>query len=290
MTVELELIYYICNKNKMETITEKIEFTSENKLIKGVLHLPEQNKNLLSKPGTKPCRSTNIKYEKPCIVIGSHGLEGSKESDKQIALAKALPMEGIAFLRFDHRGCGESDGDFKTDTSLDKRSMDMVNAVKYMLSLKITNGKIALFGSSLGGSTCIAAWQKLVLAGIKPAGAVLCSALVKSRTVKKIPFKGNNRRPALPFDFFKKNLLFDLSRQISFMNNVLIFHGDRDETVPVQNAREIYINTNSPKKLIIHKNGDHRMSSKKNQREFLKESIAWFHDCFATPRPYTFQG
>ncbi len=218
--------------------------------------------------------------KKPCIVIGSHGLEGSKDSAKQIELAKFLPEKGIAFLRFDHRGCGESEGNFTTDTSLEKRTIDMINAVKYALSSNFFSEKIALFGSSLGGSTCISAWHKLILTGIKPCGAVLCSALVKSISVTKIPVQANDHRPALPLDFFKKNLLFDLTDKIKIMNNIMIFHGDKDETVPVQNAHEIYKKAKQPKKLIIHKNGDHRMSSKQDQKEFLKESIAWFCNCF----------
>ncbi len=247
----------------MDIIIKKIEFRSEDKTIRGILHIPV------------------LKEKKPCIVIGSHGLEGSKGSAKQIELAKALPQRGIGFLRFDHRGCGDSEGNFIKDTSLKKRTMDMVNAVQYVLSLNCFNGKIALFGSSLGGSTCIAAWNELISKGIKPYGAVLCSALVKSISVKRIPIQANDNRPALTLDFFKKNLLFDLTDKISIMDNILIFHGDMDETVPVENAYKIYKNALHPKKLIIHKNGDHRMSSKKDQQEFLKESISWFFNCFS---------
>ncbi len=246
----------------MNPITKKIEFPSDGKTIKGVLHLPTT------------CKKT-------CIVIGSHGLEGSKESAKQTELAKFLPQKGIAFLRFDHRGCGESDGDFKTDTSLKNRTQDMINAVNYAISTNNFNDKIALFGSSLGGSTCISAWHELVSAGIKLRGAVLCSAPVKSITVTRIPVQANDHRPALPLDFFRKNLLFDLTDKIAMMNNILIFHGDADKTVPVENSRIIYENAKAPKKLIIHKNGDHRMSSKKDQQEFINESITWFCNCFS---------
>ncbi len=265
----------------MGTITtKKIEFLSGDRILRGVLHFPENSAGKSSLYRIKPDPSNRIKNEKPCIVIGSHGLEGSKDSAKQKELAKALPEKGIAFLRFDHRGCGESDGTFENDTSLEKRRSDLINAVEYVDSLGLFNEKIALFGSSLGGSTCIAAWNELVVKGIKPCGAVLCSALVKSITVKKIPVQANDHRPALPLDFFRKNLLFDLSGEIRIINNILIFHGDMDETVPVENARLIYNNAQSPKKLIIHKNGDHRMSSKKDQQEFLKESITWFCNCF----------
>ncbi|MCP4023634.1 MAG: damage-inducible protein CinA, partial [Desulfobacteraceae bacterium] len=67
--------------------------------------------------------------ENPPFVVGSHGLEGSKESAKQKVLSRILPENGIAFFRFDHRGCGQSSGDFLKDTSLEKRATDFINAV-----------------------------------------------------------------------------------------------------------------------------------------------------------------
>ncbi|MCK5350249.1 MAG: alpha/beta hydrolase, partial [Desulfobacula sp.] len=59
-----------------------------------------------------------------------------------------------------------------------------------------------------------------------------------------------------------------------------IFHGDADEVVPVSNAKDIYKLANEPKRLIIHKNGDHQMTDKKDQAEFETEAIAWFLRCF----------
>ncbi len=61
----------------------------------------------------------------PPLVVGSHGLEGSRFSAKQQVLSRLLPENGIAFFRFDHRGCGDSQGDFIKDTSLEKRTRDL---------------------------------------------------------------------------------------------------------------------------------------------------------------------
>lgn len=245
----------------MENTTHDIEFISQGFLLKGVLHMPL--------------------VKQPPLVVGSHGLEGSKSSAKQTTLARLLNKNNIAFFRFDHRGCGESQGNFIQDTSLEKRTIDFLCAVQHVLSLKKTRTDLAVFGSSMGGATCLNAWEELSRMDLNLCGAVLCSAPVKSRTIENIPTDGNDRRPALPLSFFKDNLLFNLADQAKKLSHVLIFHGDADEVVPVSNGREIYAAAKDPKRLIIHRNGDHQMTSRKDQAQFEKEAIDWFLRCFA---------
>ena len=240
-------------------ISEKnIEFYSDKILIKGVLHLPQINN--------------------PPIVIGSHGLEGTKDSAKQLILSRLLPQNNIGYLRFDHRGCGESKGNFLKDTSVPNRASDFINAVKYILANEGTSRKLGLFGSSLGGSTCIEAWNTLSQMDMELAGCVLTAAPVKSRTIDNITVneKADNNHSGLPINFYIENLSFDLSENIKTMTNVLIFHGLADEIVPIENAHTIYKNAKDPKKLILFKNGDHQTSSRKDQNVFEKETLKWF--------------
>ena len=237
-----------------------IEFISRGFSLKGILHLP--------------------KVKNPPLVVGSHGLEGSKESAKQQVLANLLVQNNMAFFRFDHRGCGESQGDFIKDTSLEKRTIDFITATQHVLDLGKTSRNLAVFGSSMGGATCINAWETLSQMDINLCGAVLCSAPVKSLTIKNIPMDANENRPALPLSFFKQNLLFDIRNKAHNLSNVLIFHGDADEIVPVSNAYDIYNQAKELKRLIIHKNGNHQMTSKKDQAEFEAEAVAWFSRCF----------
>ncbi|MBF0230087.1 MAG: alpha/beta hydrolase [Desulfamplus sp.] len=243
-----------------------IKFVSDNKMVNGMLHLPDRE--------IYPCNA------KTPLVVGSHGLEGSMESAKQQLFAQILPENGFAFLRFDHRGCGKSEGNFVEETSLFKRVEDMLCAVDYVLSLKLTSWQIFLFGSSLGGSTCIATWSKLVDKGLIPLGAILCAAPVNSLTIQKIPLNGNEHRPTLPMSFFEKNLLFDLTDKVKDLSNILIFHGDNDKTVPVENGYNLYDNAKEPKKLIILKGGDHQMSNIDDQKVFEVESLAWLKKDF----------
>ena len=76
-------------KSETNSICKKITFSSNGFLLSGALHLP----------------TTDL----PPVVIGSHGLLSNSSSPKQIQLARKCNEYGIAFFRFDHRGCGQSD-------------------------------------------------------------------------------------------------------------------------------------------------------------------------------------
>lgn len=244
----------------MEKSTLDIDFISHGFGLAGILHLPD--------------------IKNPPLVVGSHGLEGSKDSAKQIVLARTLVHKKIAFFRFDHRGCGQSQGEFIKDTSLEKRTQDLVCAMEHVLSLGLTSNRVALFGSSIGGATCINAWETIKQMNVQLCGAVLCSAPLQSLTITNIPTQSNKDRPALPLSFFEKNLLFDLSQKAGQLTNLLIFHGDADKVVPVINGHDIYRLAKEPKQLIVHKNGDHQMTSKKDQADFDQRSADWFFRCF----------
>jgi len=89
---------------------ENISFNSDGLELRGVLHLPDDRQ--------------------PPVVIGSHGLYSSSSSPKQIALAEQCNRLGIAYFRFDHRGCGSSEGEFDLVTSLEARCRDLIAAAE----------------------------------------------------------------------------------------------------------------------------------------------------------------
>ena len=54
--------------------------------------------------------------------------------------------------------------------------------------------------------------------------------------------------------------------------NVTLFHGSKDEVVPVSFSRKILkIFPKAKKKIVVVKNGNHSLSSKKNIKKILKE-------------------
>lgn len=120
--------------------TEEVKF--ENKTDKitlaGTLSLPKKEGNfpavVLITGSGKQNRDEEILGHKPFLVLADY-----------------LTKKGIAVLRFDDRGAGESTGNFTKGTTIDF-ARDVQAAVDYLKNRKeITKNKIGLIGHSEGG-------------------------------------------------------------------------------------------------------------------------------------------
>jgi len=237
-------------KSEPNVCCHLIDFSSDGYRLKGMLHLPTA--------------------ERPPVVIGSHGLLSSSESSKQRELAARCTAAGMGYFRFDHRGCGRSQGYFPEVTTLEGRVRDLMAAVKTIRLRTDTGRGCALFGSSMGGTVCLAA--------AKAVGAdalVTVAAPIRSRSVR--PFDGSGPSES---DVSGLQLHFDLSETIAGLRHVLVFHGDADHVVPFSHALEIIEKVAEPKRLIRQKNGDHLMSAEIHQKTFMREAAKWFASRF----------
>jgi len=225
----------------------QIVFPSGGFLLSGILHLPE----------TKT----------PPIVIGAHGLLANKDSPKQIALAQKCNEMGIAYFRFDFRGCGQSQGNFSKDTTFEARCEDLKYAIENILDRNDIGDRLGLFGSSLGGSVSIAT------ASVIPIYALVTFASPIRSKGLSIPCG------AMP-DQLRTNrqLQFDISDRLSSIHNILIIHGEKDPVVPLAHSKEIYDRVRGSKSLIIQKGGDHAMSNTSHQKDFIAQTSLWFHE------------
>lgn len=104
--------------------------------------------------GTLALPSTQGNFPAVILISGS----GPQNRDEEIAghrpfliIADHLTKHGLAVLRFDDRGVGQSTGDFKAATIADFAS-DVGSAIKYVKARKeINHNKIGLIGHSEGG-------------------------------------------------------------------------------------------------------------------------------------------
>ncbi len=206
------------------------------------------------------------------VVVGCHGLQSDASSPKQQALAEACGRRGIGYLRFDHRGCGRSQGAFAAVTTLAGRVADLLAAVAAARRQPGADGRIGLFGSSLGAAVCIAAAPRL-----KPSVLVLYAAPLASRGISAAVQN-------LPSFADGSGLDFDLRDALPSLRNVLVIHGTDDSVVPVDNARDIFAGAGAPKRLWLQSGGDHPMSDPIHQARFTTEAAAWFAEGFGSGR------
>jgi len=231
-----------------------ILFSSDKYQLNGTLHLPA--------------------FKNPPVIIGSHGLLSTGDSPKQIALAKRCTEHGMAYFRYDHRGCGKSNGEFSSATTFEGRCHDLIAAVKTVQDLPETGEAIALFGSSFGGAISLALAESLDIASI-----VTVAAPLFSKGIKEPYVNDPTNRPLMQM-LDKDKLFFDIRDRVTLITHLLIFHGDDDRIVPFKNALELKHNAKEPKMLICQKNGDHPMSNKIHQKEFIDQAVAWFEKYF----------
>lgn len=232
---------------------KNLAFYSDGLRINAWLHMPE---------------ATDADMKFPA-VIGSHGFLSDGSSAKMISLGNQLSEMGIAFLRLDHRGCGQSEGVFSEVTSLEGRSNDILSAVGLLRSHPRINGSFGLFGSSMGGSTAIYSFERSGARAI-----VTLAAPVKGSSIIRRPDDPNPHN--LTEDFYETGLKFDISENIKKLKHCLVFHGESDGVVPFSNAYEIINMAEEPKKIIIFEKGDHRITEPEQQKILVQDAAEWF--------------
>lgn len=229
---------------------EELSFEADGFILKATLHLP-------GAPG-------------PPVVIGCHGLLSDRSSPKQVALAEACTAQGMAFLRLDHRGCGQSAGRIEEVTSLEARATDVFQAIRLLESRPDVGKRIGLFGSSMGGAVC------LQVAGCRKIEAlVIFAAPVRSLPLRRTDTAARGEPGRLRIGSVLKGD-FEIGDVLPRIGRILVVHGEADRIVAASHAREIFAGAREPKRLILQPGGDHLMSNERHQQEFIREAVLWF--------------
>ena len=117
---------------------EQVAFDSAGLKLKGVLHLPDDGK-----PVKRPA------------LLALHGFGSNKQSRTISRPAELLASWGYAVLRFDMRGCGESEGVPARVICLEQVE-DTRNALTYLASRpEIDATRIGAIGTSFGAAVAV---------------------------------------------------------------------------------------------------------------------------------------
>ena len=177
-----------------------------------------------------------------CLVF--HGFTGHIEEDHILAVSKGLNDIGVATLRVDLYGHGNSDGEFKNH-NLYKWLNNILTVVDYAKTLDFVT-EMYMCGHSQGGLavTLAAAMERDVIKALIPLSpAYVIIEGAKEGELLGQPFDPDNIPDMLQSwdgrelsgNYIRVAQSIDLDAAIKKYNGpVLIVHGDADEAVPVE--------------------------------------------------------
>jgi uncharacterized protein len=259
--------------NKTET-REWVVLENMGEQIFGILH--------------RPVACTN-----PPLVVVLHGFASSKHGSNRcyVTLAEHLAEEGMACLRFDFRGSGDSGGTLSEITFEDLVS-DAVAVLQQLNALEgVDIHNIALFGASLGGTIAIlAAAHTKNVKGLALWAPVASGELWYRDYLKAHPelihaepgkvlstYKGIVLHPQFR-EQFARMCAYKTLQQLRALP-ILHMHGEKDETVSIAHQEAFRHSCTSVKdqvKFVTFPDGEHALGYSSKFPEVMQESIQWF--------------
>ena len=239
----------------------------------------------------KKIRYQLLNKEKDLFIIFFHGFMSDITGKKPSTFRKFCRKKKIGFLAFEYSGHGKSSGEF-TSSNISK----WTNDAKQLIKAKLKKNKSLIFvGSSMGSwiaLNLLPVFKKQIkgFVGISSAPEFLEKLMWKKFTkkIKKIIMtrkiyylkKGEWTYP------ITKQLIMNgrknkvLNKKINLNIPITLFHGLKDEIVPLTFSKKILkIFPKAKKKLIKIKNGDHSLSKKNDLKKICKElnHIIFYH-------------
>ena len=230
----------------------------------------------------KQIRYLDNNYKEKTYIVFLHGFMSNIEGEKPKTIFEYAKKNNLGFLALEYSGHGKSTGKF-TEGNISKWSKE----VKITIKKVVKKNKFILVGSSMGAWLSINQFkyfkeQIIGFLGIGSAPEFLQNLMwkkftkkMKDETIKKgiLNLKHGNYEYPIAYQLIKdgrKNKV--LKKKISLKINVTMVHGSKDEVVPQSYSRKILrIFDKAKKKLVIIKNGDHSLSSKRGLKKITVE-------------------
>lgn len=244
-----------------------VEFRNRSrKVLRGIIHRPQTTKRPV--PG----------------VVFFHGFTGDRMESHWmfVKCSRALADAGIASLRFDFYGSGESDGTFR-EATLPGEVSDARAAVDFFRKQKgIDSGRVGLCGLSMGGAVAasIAAWARA-------RALVLWSALAHTAVLRELAERNTRPLPNRLREYNGHEVSTRFLRNIeknrplvairSCTSPTLIIHPEKDEHLPLDHAEDFFQASGAAiKEKIIIPGADHVFTSVAWEREVVSRTVGWF--------------
>lgn len=215
-------------------------------------------------------------------ALFAHCFTCSKDLKATARISRALVERGIAVLRFDFTGLGESEGDF-ADTNFSSNLEDLLAAVDFMRT-HYSAPKL-LIGHSLGGAAVLATAARVPEAvAIATLGAPSDTGHLGEGILRSAPELESAEEAEVvlagrPFRV-RRQLIDDLAEQSVLAavrklgKPLLILHSPVDDVVDVDHARRIYQAAKHPKSFVSLDDADHLLIRNSADARYVAEVLA----------------
>lgn len=223
-------------------------------------------------------------FGKPiAYALFAHCFTCTKNIKAAVHIANALAEKGIAVLRFDFTGLGESEGDF-ADSNFSSNLLDLIAAANYLKDKH--QAPDILIGHSLGGTAVLAVASQIESAKAvatigSPADASHILHLF-SNNLAQLEADGESDVSIGGRSFkVRKSFIDDVNAQDvkqrlgSLRKALLVMHSPHDEVVSIDQAGEIFVNAKHPKSFVTLDDADHLLSNEDDSRYAASVLAAW---------------
>jgi len=211
-----------------------------------------------------------------CFTCGKDVLSAKRISD-------ALVARGIAVLRFDFTGLGNSEGEF-ANTNFSSNVADLVAAANHMRA--VYRAPAILIGHSLGGAAVLAAAAqcpeaKAIVTIGAPADPAHVAGLFKQH-IDAIQEQGEVEVSLAGRPFrIRREFLRDVAEQTlkdclaKLRKALLVMHAPTDDTVGIENASAIFAAAKHPKSFVSLDGADHLLTKRRDAVYVADVIAAW---------------
>lgn len=226
-------------------------------------------------------------------VVFCPGFAGNKSGKFRLSvkLAQELAKQGIVALRFDYRGCGDSEGEFR-ELTLEGKVSDTLTCLRFLAQdAQVDSSRLGIFGRSLGGLIAILSAEQFHQ--IK--SLVLWSPVFTSHPWKKMweefkilqKHRSDHDQPPLPLPANVPNLhflqeFFNLRLQdaLHTLKDMPLLHiqGEQDMVTTMEHMKAYQIAREglSHTRFVSLPHSGHDFENVEEQQLAIQETCQWF--------------
>ncbi len=217
------------------------------------------------------------------FALFAHCFTCSKNIKAAGNISKSLTDAGIAVLRFDFTGLGQSEGDF-ADTNFSSNVADLLSATGYLEAEY--QAPTILIGHSLGGTAVLQAAPQVASAvAVATIGSpsdplhvrhLFDGAASELQTRGEAEVNLGGRPFRIKRQFLDDLEQHDLPGKIGRLRkSLLIMHAPLDDVVEIDNASTLFVAARHPKSFVSLDTADHLLSREADSRYAGSVLAAW---------------